>query len=139
MTYDPDSPGFQRLYNNEASVFIDSIQVLQNCMKEHEYKTILQSLNKKQQELYRHIMHVATTKQQWVLCCLHGRAGTGKLHYKSTIPRIMQVLCTYVGENPEICKILTVAPTCKAAYNMKGSTIHAAFNIPANQILHVHH
>ena len=33
-------------------------------MKEHEYKTIQQSLNKKQTEFLRHTMHVATAKQQ---------------------------------------------------------------------------
>ena len=31
--------------------------------------------------------------------------------------------------------MLTVVPTGKAGYNVKGSTIHAAFNIQANQKL----
>ena len=32
--------------------------------------------------------------------------------------------------------ILVVAPTGKAAYNVKGSTIHSALHIPASQSLH---
>ena len=56
----PDWPDIQRLYdigtvmNNEAPLFIDSVQITQNCMKEHEYKTILQSLKEKHQEFCRH-------------------------------------------------------------------------------------
>ena len=42
--YDSDRPGVQRLYdirtvmNNEAPMLIDSVQIIQNCMKEHESK-----------------------------------------------------------------------------------------------------
>ena len=39
------------------------------------------------------------------------------------------------GENPDICQIPTVTPIDKAVYNVKVPTIHAAFNIPANQKL----
>ena len=44
--YYPDRPGIQRLYdtgkvmNNEAPVFMDSIQITQTCMKDHEYTTM---------------------------------------------------------------------------------------------------
>ena len=54
-SYDLDRPGVQRLYdigtvmNNEAPVFIDSVQITQDFMREWEYKTIVQSLNEKQQ------------------------------------------------------------------------------------------
>ena len=73
--YDPDRPSVQRLFDigtvmkNEVPVFIDSIQIIQNCLKEYEYKAMLQSLYEKQQEFLRYIMHVATTKQQQILCC----------------------------------------------------------------------
>ena len=48
---------------------------------------------------------------------------------------LYRLLCTTAGENPDICKIFTVPSTSKAAYSVKGSTIHAALNIPANQKL----
>ena len=38
------------MINNEAPVLIHSVQVTQNNMEENEDKTILQSLNRKQQE-----------------------------------------------------------------------------------------
>lgn len=37
------------------------------------------------------------------------------------------------GENPDEMKVLLCAPTGKAAYNIGGITIHAAFCIPADQ------
>ena len=45
---------------------------------------------------------------------------------------LYRVLCTSPGKNLDVCKILTVPPTGKAVYSVKGSTIHAAFNIPVN-------
>ena len=37
------------------------------------------------------------------------------------------------GENPDEAKVLKVAPTGKAAFNIKGNTLHSAFKIPANR------
>ena len=67
--HDRDRPVIQGLYdtgtviNIEAPVFIDSFQITQNCLKEHEYNRILLSLNEKQQEFYKHILHAAMTIQ----------------------------------------------------------------------------
>ena len=36
------------------------------------------------------------------------------------------------GQNRDNCRILVLAPTGKAAYNVKGSTIHAALHKLAN-------
>ena len=61
-------------------------------------------------------MHVATIKQQQVLCCLHGGAGTGKWHViKALYQGLCRLLCTSAGGNPDMCKILTVALTGKVA------------------------
>lgn len=37
------------------------------------------------------------------------------------------------GENPDDVKVVKTAPTGKAAFNIKGNTLHAAFKIPANR------
>jgi len=36
-------------------------------------------------------------------------------------------------QNPDNIKVLTVAPTGKAAFNISGNTLHSAFKIPANR------
>ena len=38
-----------------------------------------------------------------------------------------------VGENLDEAKVLKVAPMGKAAFNIKGNTLHSAFKIPANR------
>ena len=48
---------------------------------------------------------------------------------------LYKLLCTSACEYQDTCKMPSVAPTGKAAYNVKGSTINAAFNIPANKKL----
>jgi len=37
------------------------------------------------------------------------------------------------GENPDDIKVLKVAPTGKAAFNISGNTLHSAFKVHANQ------
>ena len=47
-----------------------------------------------------YILHVATTKQQQVLCCLHEGMGTEKnICYKSCIPNLNILLGTGTGDN----------------------------------------
>ena len=42
---------------------------------------------------------------------------------------LYRLLCRCFGEKQDIYKILAVAPTGEPAYNVKGLTIHVAFNI----------
>ena len=56
-------------------------------------------------------MHVGASKQQQVLCCIHGRSHI----IKALDQGLYRLLCTSAGKNSEICKILIVAPTGKAA------------------------
>ena len=82
-------------------------------------------------------MHMANTGAEKVTCCLHGGAGTGKSHVlKALYQGLYHTLCMEAGQSRDNCKILVMAPTGKAAYNVKGSTIHAALHIPANHSLH---
>lgn len=37
------------------------------------------------------------------------------------------------GENPDDVKVVKTTPTGKAAFNIKGNTLHCAFKIPANR------
>ena len=46
---------------------------------------------------------------------------------------LIRYLNSIPGENPDEVKVLKVAPTGKAAYNIGGNTRHSAFKIPANR------
>ena len=46
---------------------------------------------------------------------------------------LIRFLNSIAGENPDDVKVVKTAPTGKAAFNIKGNTLHAAFKIPANR------
>ena len=48
---------------------------------------------------------------------------------------LLRYFDTVPGENVDDIKVLLTAPTGKAAYNIKGCTLHSAFGIPANHSL----
>ena len=103
----------------------------------NSYRQLVHSLNHHQYEFFTHIMHMANTGAEQLTCCLHGGAGTGKSHVlKAPYQGLYHTLCMEAGHSRDNCKILVMAPTGKAAYNVKGSIIHAALHIPANHSLY---
>ena len=120
-----------------APTFEYSVQIIADKMSDDAYRKLICSLNKHQYEFFTHIMHMASTKADQVTCCLHGGAGTGKSHVlKALYQGLYHTVCMKAGQNRDNCRILVMAPIGKAAYNVKGSTIHAALHIPANTPLH---
>ena len=55
--------------------------------------------------------------------------------FDSTLPRIVLSSVKKAVQNQGVYRILVIVPTGKAAYNVKGSTIHSALHIPVNQSL----
>ena len=140
--FDPDRPLSQQhddiapQLHLPPTTFQDSVEIIDNIMSDEEYRHHIQSLNKNQYELFSHIMNVATKKDKQELCWLNGGAGTGKSHLlKALYQGLYHICCTEPGQNRETNKVLIMAPTGKAAFNAQGTTIHAAFHIPANQKL----
>ena len=81
-------------------------------------------------------MNVATNRVKQELCFLNGGAGTGKSHLlKALYQGLNQVCCRDADQNRDTYKVLVMAPTGKAAYNVRGTKIHAAFHFPGNQPL----
>ena len=65
---------------------------------------------------------------------LSGGAGVGKSTVTNTLyETLTRYLNSVPGENPDELKVLKVAPTGKAAFNIKGNTLHSALKIPANR------
>ncbi|XP_076461676.1 uncharacterized protein LOC143294132 [Babylonia areolata] len=67
---------------------------------------------------------------------MENRDGVGK---SRCILAIYQALIRYLssrpGDKPDCLRVRLTAPTGKAAYNIKGITLHTAFCLPANQSL----
>ena len=113
--------------------FEDSVETVAERMCDTQCRKRLQSLNKTT-EIFTHVMHIAKSKSQQLTCCLHGGAGTGKSHVLTVLYQgLYHLLCEKAGQNQEDYRILVIAPTDKAAFNVKGSTIHSALHVPVNQ------
>ncbi|XP_070537059.1 uncharacterized protein [Ptychodera flava] len=106
-------------------------------MPDSQLYPILQILNKKQKEIFYHIIHWIKTKTDPLHVFVTGGAGVGKsVVLKSLYQVLLKHLSSRPGENPDTVLLLLMAPTGKAAYNIKGSTIHSALQIPASQGFH---
>ena len=78
----------------------------------------------------------AKTSDEPICRFVSGGAGAGKTHVTTLL---YQSLYRYLNEKPGVdpdkpC-ILLMAPTGKAAYLIRGNTLHSALKIPVNQKL----
>ena len=95
---------------------------------------LVPSLNEKQREFFYHVLHSVKTKDEPLRLFLSGGAGVGKSTVTNALYQALdRYLNTFPGENPDNIKVLTAAPTGKAAFNIKGNTLHSAFKIPVNR------
>ena len=118
-----------------AQVMADSIQTI-TVMPDEEYRRQMRTLNRKQSEFVMDVLHHAKTSDEPICRFLSGGAGVGKTHVTTLL---YQSLYRYLNKRPGIdpdkpC-ILLMAPTGKAAYLIRGNTLHSALKIPVNQKL----
>lgn len=110
------------------------IDIVANELNDEEFRGMVRSLNRKQKEFFFHILHLNKISNAPVYEFLTGGAGVGKsLLLKACYQALLKYYSHKPGENPDEMKVLLCAPTGKAAYNIGGITIHAAFCIPAVQ------
>ncbi len=109
-------------------------ETIRNRLSDDDFRSLVRSLNRKQLEIFYHILHTAKTSGPQQFIFLSGGAGVGKTRVlKAVYQALLKHYNTAEGEDPEAIRVLLAAPTGKAAYLIKGNTVHAAFHIPANQ------
>ena len=133
-------PDFAGNYNLSDDLGIPSVNnsepLIMNELPDDEYRHIVQTLNKEQKEFFYHVLHLIKTSEEPFYCCLSGGAGVGKSHVTKALHQAaLKYYNTRPGINFNETKVLMLAPTGKAAYNIKGNTIHSALAIPACQSL----
>ena len=100
---------------------------------------MVQTLNQKQKEFFYHILHLVKTTDKPFYYFLSGGAGVGKSHLiKSLYQAALKYYNSRAGEDFNEVKILLLAPTGKAAFGIKGNTIHSTLAIPASQSLKIY-
>ena len=111
-------------------------QLILHEEQDHVYRQMVQKLNKEQKEFFYHVLHLIKTSDNPFYCFLSGGAGVGKSHLtKCLYQSALKYYNTKAGDDFHQIKILMLAPTGKAAYNIKGNTIHSALAVPACQSL----
>ena len=107
-----------------------------NEMQDDEYRSMVQSLTKKQKEFFQHALHFIKTSDKPFYAFISGGGGVGKSHLiKSIYKAAIKYYNTKAGEDFHQVKIMLLALTGKAAYIIKGNTIHSALAVPASQSL----
>ena len=95
---------------------------------------IINTLNNGQKKFALQILHNYRTTKIPFFYFLGGSAGTGKSYLvKSLIKLVTQYFNTLPGEKCDVARVLSIAPTGKAAHLIRGNTIHSAFALPINQ------
>ena len=69
------------------------VELRPKFLPDHDFYALVKTLNRKQQEFYTHITHLAIQGNEQVLCALHGGAGTGKSHVIKAIYQGLQCIC----------------------------------------------
>ena len=112
----------------------DEEELQQNRISDSDYRKLVRSLNKKQREFFYHVLHSIKTKDEPLRLFFSGGAGVGKSTVTNALYQALdRYLNTIPRENPDNIKVLKAAPTGKAAFNIKGNTLHSAFKIPVNR------
>ena len=112
----------------------DQEELLVKRISNDEYRKLVLSLNEKQRQFFYHVLHAVKTSDDPLRLFLSGGAGVGKSTVTNALyEALIRYLNTVAGENPDEINVIKAAPTGKAAFNIKGNTLHAAFKIPANK------
>ena len=134
-------PDFNETYDLSDDIGIPSSisttdQLILNEVPDEEYRNMVQMLNKEQKEFFYHILHLMKTSDNPFYNILSGGAGVGKSHLTKALYRaVLKFYNAREGEDFHDINVLLLAPTGKAAYNIKGNTIHSSLAIPAIQSL----
>ena len=112
----------------------DQEELVVKRMSDDDYRRLVRSLNEKQRQFFYHVLHSIKTKDDPLRLFLSGGAGVGKSTVTNALyEALIRFVNSIAGENPDDVKVVKTAPTGKAAFNIKGNTLHAAFKIPANR------
>ena len=113
----------------------DNEDLVVKRMSDDDFRKIVRSLNRKQIEFFYHVLNsIKTSRDEALRLFLTGGAGVGKTTVTNALyEALIRYLNSVPGENPDDIKVLKVAPTGKAAFNISGNTLHSAFKIPANR------
>ena len=133
-------PEFSENYDLSGDLGVPSTasnteQLILHEEQDDVYRGMVQKLNKEQKEFFYHVVHLVKSSDNPFYCFFSGGGGVGKSHLvKCLYQAALKYYNTRAGDDFHQVKILMLAPTGKAAYIIKGMTIHSSLAIPACQM-----
>ncbi len=114
------------LIQGDAPARFSKVQVATNT----EYENLMTILNEKQRKYLINLVAKFKNHKLPIYDFITGGAGVGKSKLIAAIYQtLIREFTKPVGSKLDVIRILVTGPTGKAAYNVKGSTIHSAFSI----------
>ena len=112
----------------------DDEELVVRRLKDADFWKLVQSLNVEQKEFFYHVLNSVKTDKLPLRLFLSGGAGVGKSTVTNALYEALKIYLNAQTENdPDDISVVKVAPTGKAAFNIRGNTFHSAFKIPANR------
>ena len=103
-------------------------------LKDTDFRKFVQSLNIEQKEFFYHVLNSVKTGELPLRLFLSGGAGVGKSTVTNALyEALIRYLNAQTENDPDDITVVKVAPTGKAAFNIRGNTLHSVFKIPANR------
>ena len=112
----------------------DDEGLLVKRLKDDDFRKLPQSVNIEQTEIFYHVLISVKTGKLPLRLFLSGGTGVGKSTVTNALcESLIRYLNTQPENNPDDASVVKVAPTGKAAFNIRGNTLHSGFKIPANR------
>ena len=112
----------------------DDEELVVRRLKDADFRKLVQSLNVEQNEFFYHVLNSVKTDKLPLRLFLSGGAGVGKSTVTNALyEALIRYLNAQTQNDPDDISVVKVAPTGKAAFNIRGNTLHSAFKIPANR------
>jgi hypothetical protein len=102
------------------------------------FRGMVRRLNKEQREIFDHILNAVKTSREQQCIFVTGGAGVGKTFFIHTLYQALLKFYDHLpGADFNTMKVLLTAPTGKAAYNIRGNTIHSTLALSGRGGPHV--
>ena len=112
----------------------DDEELVVKRLNDADFRKLVQSLNVEQKEFFYHVLNSVKTDKLPMRLFLSGGAGVGKSTVTNALyEALIRYLNSQPQNDPDDVSVVKVAPTGKAAFNIRGNTLHSAFKIPANR------
>ena len=110
---------------------------MQTELNDSDYRELMRSVNELQHDFITDTLNKLKQKSPpQLMRFLSGGAGVGKSHaIQALYQSLIKYYNTLAGEDFHKITVLLLAPTGKAAFNIRGNTIHNALHILPNQSL----